>query len=74
MNFNWIIAQDKTTIIYVGDPMCSWCYGFSPEITKVKEQFPLLDFRIVLGGLRPNGKEEINGMADFLKKHWEHVN
>ena len=74
MNFNWLYAQDKTTIIYIGDPMCSWCYGFAPEISKVKGNYPAFDFKIVLGGLRPNGTEQINGMKDFLKEHWEHVN
>ena len=73
MNFNWLYTPDKTTIIYVGDPMCSWCYGFAPEITEVKNHFKNYDFKLVMGGLRPNGKEKIDGMSDFLKEHWSHV-
>lgn len=23
-------------IIYVGDPMCSWCWGFAPEFQKLR--------------------------------------
>jgi len=49
-----ISAQDKS-IIYIGDPMCSWCYGFGPEISKIKAEFPEVDFQIVMGGLRPYG-------------------
>ena len=50
--------------------MCSWCYGFGPEIRKVIQQFPSLEFELVLGGLRPYGKEKIQGMKNFLLKHW----
>ena len=74
MNFNWLLAQDKTTIIYVGDPMCSWCYGFAPEITEVKNHFSDLEFKTILGGLRPNGKETMADLGSFLKGHWEQVN
>ncbi|MBK9151344.1 MAG: hypothetical protein IPM26_10245 [Saprospiraceae bacterium] len=27
--------SNKDTLIYVGDPMCSWCYGFSPKVDKL---------------------------------------
>jgi len=74
MNFNWLYAQDKTTIIYIGDPMCSWCYGFAPEISKIKEHYPNFDFRLIMGGLRPNGTETMNDLSSFLKHHWEDVN
>lgn len=66
------MAQDNG-LIYFGDPMCSWCYGFSDEIVKVKEAFPELDFTLSLGGLRPNGEQKITELADFLKDHWEEI-
>ena len=25
--------------LYVADPMCSWCWGFSPVIDKIDETF-----------------------------------
>ena len=73
MNLNWLYAQDKTTIIYIGDPMCSWCYGFAPEILKVKEHYSDFDFKLVMGGLRPYGKETMKELGDFLKHHWKDV-
>lgn len=60
-------------IIYVGDPMCSWCYGFAPEITKLKEAYPTYEFKTVLGGLRPGGTETNEDLGDFLRKHWPDV-
>ena len=26
-------------LVYFADPMCSWCYGFSPVITALAERF-----------------------------------
>ena len=68
-------AQSKMTLIYIGDPMCSWCYGFSPEFSKVvKNLGEGTDLKIVMGGLRPYNTETMQDLSDFLKGHWEHVN
>ena len=72
---NICMAQTKPTLIYIGDPMCSWCYGFSPELSKATKQLEdKVDLKIIMGGLRPYNTEHIDGMKDFLKEHWEHVN
>lgn len=39
-------------LIFVGDPMCSWCYGFSPELTKLREELKDVPFSMIMGGLR----------------------
>jgi len=57
-------------LTYYGDPMCSWCYGFAPELKSILEALPEITFELVLGGLRPYGKEPIVGMKNFLLKHW----
>lgn len=67
------IQAQKDTLIYVGDPMCSWCYGFSPELDKIKEAFPETAFEMVMGGLRAGGTEKMNELKDFLKGHWQEV-
>lgn len=65
----------KPKLIYVGDPMCSWCYGVSEELARVKEHFEgELDFEVILGGLRPYNKETMADLKDFLTHHWEDVN
>ena len=61
-------------IIYFGDPMCSWCYGFAPQITSLKDSYAdSFDFQLVMGGLRPGGTETIGQIGDFLRHHWEDV-
>ncbi len=62
-------------IIYIGDPMCSWCYGFSPEISQLKDLYAdEAKFTLIMGGLRAGGGDVWDDkMKDFLKNHWKHV-
>lgn len=61
-------------IIYVGDPMCSWCWGISNHLQELKSHYPQYKFNVILGGLRPGGGEAWDKrMKDFMKHHWEEV-
>ena len=69
------MGQEKATLIYVGDPMCSWCYGFAPELSKAIESLDeTVEVQVVMGGLRPYNTQQMPELADFLKEHWEQVN
>jgi len=61
-------------LIYVADPMCSWCYGFGKELTSLTEAYLELPLQIVVGGVRA-GDTAI--MTDELKQfrlaHWARV-
>lgn len=65
-----LATSQNDTLIYVGDPMCSWCYGFSPELDKVRAAFPNVPFEMVMGGLRAGGTETMGELKDFLYDHW----
>lgn len=68
------MAQEKPTLIYFGDPMCSWCYGFSPEFSKVTAAMDgKINIELVMGGLRPYNTETLADLGGFLKNHWEEV-
>jgi putative protein-disulfide isomerase len=62
-------------IIYFGDPMCSWCWGISNDLEKLKNKYAgKYNFELVMGGLRPGGGDLWNDqMKNFLKHHWEQV-
>lgn len=62
-------------LIYVGDPMCSWCWGIANDLEQIKEEYSdKLGFEILLGGLRPGGGEEwTSEFREMIKSHWEHV-
>ncbi len=62
------------SLLYVADPLCSWCYGFGPELTRLLEMRPDLDLRLVMGGLRPYNTEPMSeAFRDMLRGHWVHV-
>lgn len=66
---------DVGVLSYIGDPMCSWCWGITPHLERLQEYYkPQLKFETILGGLRPGGGEEWNDrMKAMLRDHWEHV-
>ena len=67
--------EEGKEIIYVGDPMCSWCWGISNHLKQLKDHFTHFNFKIVVGGLRPGGGDAWDTkMKDFLRHHWEEVN
>ena len=60
-------------LIYVGDPMCSWCWGFAPVKRALEE---LCDGRaellLVVGGLHPGTPEpQDDDRKKFLEEHWQ---
>jgi len=72
MDHTWLNSTEPT-IVYIGDPMCSWCYGMAPTLTEIQQRLPDHSFEIVLGGLRPGGTEFLHEMGDFLDHHWKEV-
>lgn len=62
-------------LIYFADPMCSWCYGFSPVIDDIRRAFGrALPIRVVMGGLRPgNDTPMTEATKAELAGHWSHV-
>ncbi|MCX2739274.1 DsbA family protein [Pontibacter anaerobius] len=66
---------DIIHLIYVMDPMCSWCYGFAPVIKQlVEEQEGNLQFKLVMGGLRPGTEKPLEEqMKESIKTHWQDV-
>ncbi len=63
-----------TQLIYIADPMCSWCYGFGPELDALLAGMPEAQMDIIVGGLRAYNTE----LMDEQKKatilgHWKHV-
>jgi len=70
-----IMSQEKPKLIYFGDPMCSWCYGFAPELEKVVTKLSdKVTLELVMGGLRPYNKQTMVELKSFLTEHWQEVN
>jgi putative protein-disulfide isomerase len=60
--------------LYIADPMCSWCYGFSLELSKLLETLPDAEVDIVLGGLRAYNTEVMDDdTRQMILSHWQKV-
>lgn len=61
-------------LLYFADPLCSWCYGFGPELTKLLDRHPGTRLDLVMGGLRPFTTEVMSPkFKEMLREHWRHV-
>jgi putative protein-disulfide isomerase len=67
--------MDGPHLIYFADPMCSWCYGFSPVVTRIRREFGrALPIRLIMGGLRPGTETPMTEAAKTeIAGHWTHV-
>lgn len=60
---------------YFADPMCSWCWGFSPVIEALRDEYrPRLRIALVLGGLRPGETAPLTPASrEEILHHWHMV-
>ena len=66
---------DIPHLIYVMDPMCSWCYGFAPVIKQLFDAYESkLQYKLVMGGLRPGTTQVLdNKLKAEIEQHWKDV-
>ena len=61
-------------LVYFADPMCSWCYGFGPELEALLRERPQLRVDLVMGGLRAYNTEVATpAFRETIAGHWQHV-
>ena len=63
-------------LLYIADPMCSWCYGFSPVIRAIAAHFgERLPLRLMVGGLRAGNTVAMTQKdRDYIRGAWTRVN
>ena len=61
-------------LVFVGDPMCSWCYGFGKELSALMARRPELPLEIMVGGLRAGATDVLDDSGQqFRLLHWARV-
>jgi len=66
-------------LYYVHDPMCSWCWGFSPTWQKIRTALQNeVEIKYLLGGLAPDSNVEMpesmqRDIAGYWKKIQQHI-
>ena len=69
-------SHNNPILWYFADPMCSWCWGFSPVISEIKKNYEQqIKIALVMGGLQAG---ETNILSDSSREeifhHWHQVN
>jgi len=64
-----------TTLYYIHDPMCSWCWGFKPVWDKLNKQLPdNINIQYLLGGLaKDTDKTMPVSLQKTLQETWHRI-
>jgi putative protein-disulfide isomerase len=67
--------EDKPVLYYIYDPLCGWCYGFSPVIQKVQQEYnPQLKIRVISGGMvRGSRVAPLSTIAPYIQGAYKDV-
>jgi len=66
-------------LYYVHDPMCSWCWGFNPIWSEIKNNLPAqVEVKYLLGGLAPDSDVTMplsmqSDIAGYWRRIQEHI-
>ncbi|UTW14036.1 DsbA family protein [Marinobacterium rhizophilum] len=61
-------------LIYIMDPMCSWCWAFAPELQAVRARFANLPISVIMGGLAPDSTEPMDKeLAQQIQATWQQI-
>jgi len=65
----------QVQLIYVHDPMCSWCWGFRPALAALIESLPRgIQVQRLLGGLAPDNDEPMDSaLQQRLQATWRRI-
>ncbi len=68
-------AEPQKHLLYVADPMCSWCYGFAPVMAGIADHFgERLPVQLMMGGLRAGNTKPMSATdKGTISGHWRKV-
>jgi putative protein-disulfide isomerase len=65
----------KPILYHIYDPMCSWCWGYSPTWQALQQQLDsVVDIQHRVGGLAPDSELPMaDDMQGFLQQTWHNI-
>ncbi len=65
----------KSTLYYILDPMCSWCWGFRPVFSALLDLLPeQFEVKYIMGGLAPDSDQAMpDETRTYIQKQWRLV-
>ncbi len=72
---NKMKKDDKPMLVYIYDPLCGWCYGFSPVMESLKKKYAdRMQFEVISGGMILGEREgPIGEVAPYIKSAYKTV-
>ena len=69
------MPASSTTLYYVYDPMCSWCWAYRPCLLQLRENLPEeISWQSVLGGLAPDTDQPMPEQTrSMVQGHWRQI-
>jgi len=69
------VSEPDTSLLYIADPMCSWCWGFAPILAEVEARLDRsVTLRFVMGGLAPDSTEPMSAETkEYVQRAWRAV-
>jgi putative protein-disulfide isomerase len=63
--------MSRPRLIYVQDALCGWCYGFSPVIRRLEQEYAdRIDFEVMSGGMVTGERiAPVASMAHIIQTH-----
>lgn len=67
--------MQRDVLYYIADPMCSWCWGFSPVLEAVSGVLPTeIPIRYVMGGLARDSEDPMpEETRSYVQSQWRLV-
>ena len=71
----FVMNDDKITLYYIHDPMCSWCWAFRPVWRQLQQQLPQsVAVKYLLGGLAPDSDVAMPlSLQQEIQRHWHTI-
>jgi putative protein-disulfide isomerase len=69
------LADTSSTLYYIHDPMCSWCWAYRPSMLQLRKNLPAeISWQNVLGGLAPDNEQPMpEETRRMVQGHWRKI-
>lgn len=70
-----LVSVSPTTLYYIHDPMCSWCWAYRPVLKGLRDNLPAgISWQNVLGGLAPDNDQPMpESTRQMIQGHWRQI-
>src|ERR1043165_827458 len=62
------------TLLYIMDPLCGWCFGFSSVMKQVQGAYPAFRYQVITGGMMAGeARQPFSNLSGYVLKAYKRV-